>query len=263
MTNDQYSKFARVPLNSETITLLQNRVSVRQFSDQPVDDELVERTLRAAFRAPTSSNIQSYSVIVVRDADSKERLSTVTGNQQHVRDAPVFLAFCADLTRIEHALNARDHTLTNNNLEIGLVSSIDAALVGMSAYLAAGSLGLDGVMIGAVRNDAVAVAEILGLPPRVYCVFGLCLGWAAERPPQKPRMDYNSMVHYERYGQRDDERDLAQAITDYDTELAAHYASVGKLTTPDSWSHDMDKKFNPQLRDELRQQLQKLGFDFR
>ena len=83
--------------------------------------------------------------------------------QRHVRDTPVFLAFCADLTRIEHVVRERGHDIEDNNLEIGLVSSIDAALVGMSAYLAADSLGLKGVMIGAVRNDAVETARILGL----------------------------------------------------------------------------------------------------
>lgn len=250
-------------MTSETIDLLHNRVSVRQYSDKPVEEEQIEAILNASFRAPTSSNIQSYSVIVVRDKEIKEQLSVVTGNQQHVRETPVFLAFCADLTRIEQATRMNGHTIDDNNLEIGLVSSIDASLVGMSVYLAAESLGLKGVMIGAVRNDAVATARILGLPPRVYCVFGMCLGWPEQIPEQKPRMDYSAMVHYERYGALRDNRDIGQIIADYDQVLAAHYQSIGKPTTGDSWSHDMDKKFHPQLRDQLRQQLKELGFDFR
>lgn len=250
-------------LSSETIAVLNNRVSVRGFTDEDVGDEVIEAILGAAFRAPTSSNIQSYSVIVVREQAVKDQLCAITGGQPHVKVAPVFLAFCVDLTRIEHAMSARGHNLEDNNLEIGLVSSIDAALVGMSAYLAADSLGLKGVMIGAVRNDAVATARALGLPPRVYCVFGMCLGRAGEAPAQKPRMDYSSMVHYERYGALRDNRDLAQGLSDYDEALAAHYGGLGKTTTTDSWSHDMDKKFHPQLRDDLRAQLKELGFDFR
>jgi hypothetical protein len=180
-----------------------------------------------------------------------------------VRKAPVFLAFCADLTRIEQAMENNGHTIDDNNLEIGLVSSIDAALVGMSVYLAAESVGLKGVMIGAVRNDAVAVARILGLPPRVYCVFGMCLGWPQAVPPQKPRMDYSRMVHYEQYGSLRDKRTAEQALAAYDAALAQHYSAIGKATTADSWSHDMDRKFHPQLRDKLREQLCELGFDFR
>jgi nitroreductase len=263
MQQPQTASAAALSFTSETIELLQNRVSVRSFTDAPVPEPLIEAILNAAFRAPTSSNIQSYSVIIVRDQAIKDQLAPVTGNQIHVRKAPVFLAFCADLTRIEQAMANNAHTIADNNLEIGLVSSIDAALVGMSVYLAAESMGLKGVMIGAVRNDAVAIARILGLPPRVYCVFGMCLGWPQEVPPQKPRMDYARMVHYEQYGRLQDDRSAAQALADYDAALAQHYTAIGKPTTADSWSHDMDKKFHPQLRDKLRAQLRELGFDFR
>jgi nitroreductase len=248
---------------SETIQLLENRVSVRKYQDQPVGDDLIEAVLKAAFRAPTSSNIQSYSVVVVRDAETLRRLSVVASGQPHVAVAPVFLAFCTDLTRIEHALVRNGHDFDDNNLEVGLVSSIDAALVGMAACLAAESLGLRGVMIGAVRNDAVESARILGLPRRVFCVFGMCLGWPAEAPAQKPRMDYASMVHYERYGEQRNGGDVARAVAAYDQTLARHYPAVGKATTADSWSHDMDKKFHPRLRDNLRRELGELGFDFR
>ncbi len=248
---------------SETLSLLRNRVSVRSYLEKDIDEAMVDAVLAAAFRAPTSSNIQSYSVITVRDQATKDALSAVTGNQKHVRTAPVFLAFCADLTRIERAMTARDHDIADNNLEVGLVSSIDAALVGMSASLAAESLGLRGVMIGAVRNDASETARILGLPHRVYCVFGMCLGWPDDVPPQKPRMAYADMVHRERYGRHDDAREPAARLADYDSELAAHYEAVGKPTTPDSWSHDIDRKFHPQLRDKLRAQLAERGFDFR
>jgi nitroreductase len=248
---------------SETIDLLNNRVSIRKYKADPVPNDLVDRILKAAFRAPTSSNIQSYSVIIVDDPDTRAALAVVTDDQRHVIEAPVFLAFCADLTRIEHVMAQRGHSLKDNNLEIGLVTSIDASLVGMSAYLAAESVGLKGVMIGAVRNDAAATARILGLPDQVYCVFGMCLGWPDEAPAQKPRMDYTAMVHYERYGALRDNRDMAQTLDDYDAALAGHYNGIGKPTTAVSWGHDMDKKFDPQLRDNLRRELKSQGFDFR
>ncbi len=248
---------------SETIALLNNRVSVRSYKDDPVPEELIDQVLQASFRAPTSSNIQTYSVVIVQDPVIRKQLATVAGGQKHVEDAPVFLAFCADLTRIEYALAKHGNTLVDNNLEVGLVASVDAALVGMSAYLAAESVGLKGVMIGALRNDAVATARILGLPSQVYCVFGMCLGFPDQVPPQKPRMDYSTMVHYERFGALRDNRDTGSSLDDYDAALEAHYKSIGMPTTPDSWTHDMDKKFSPQLREGLREQLRQLGFDFR
>jgi len=259
MANENLHADPHIATTSETIEVLHKRVSVRAFKPEPVREAQVEAVLRAALRAPTSSNIQAYSVVVVRDAGSKRRLSVATGNQPHVAETPVFLAFCADLTRIERAMNRHGHSLDDNNLELGLVSTIDAALVGMSAYLAADSLGLKGVMIGGVRNDPAEVARILDLPHRVYCVFGMCLGWPSSTPDQKPRMDYHDVVHFERY-RRDG---LDRALDAYDALLAEHYRQMGKSTSADSWTGEINSKFSRPQRDDLRLTLGKMGFDFR
>ena len=259
MPRDIRHASAKPEITSETIEVLHNRVSIRKYSQEPVTEAHVEAILRAAFRAPTSSNIQAYSVIVVRDPAVKKELAVLTGNQRHVAECPVYLQFCADLTRMENAMKRHGHDLENNNLEYGLVASIDVALVGMSAYLAADSLGIKGLMIGAVRNRPLEVGKLLGMPRRVYPVFGMCLGWPAEAPKQKPRMDYETVVHFERYRTEG----LDDALDAYDAALAAHYDAVGKKTTRDSWTHDIDQKFAAPRRDKLRQFLKEMGFDFR
>ena len=167
------------------------------------------------------------------------------------------------LTRIDHVIQVKGHGFAENNLEFGVVSTIDAALVGMSAYLAAESLGLGGVMIGAIRNNAAETAKILGLPHHVYCVFGMCLGWPAEAPQQKPRMDYAEMVHYERYGNLRNGLGVAGGVKAYDASLAAHYTAAGKATAPDSWTHETGSKFGVQPRPHLRTELEDRGFDFK
>ncbi|MEK9672457.1 MAG: NADPH-dependent oxidoreductase [Rhodospirillaceae bacterium] len=247
------------PVTSETIEVLLNRRSIRKYSDKPVTDEQAAAILEAAFRAPTSSNLQAYSVVQVRDTDTKARLAEIARGQKHIIDCPLFLAFCADLTRVEAAFKKNGHDLDDNNLEMCMVSAVDAALVGMSAYLAADSLGIQGVMIGAMRNDPEAVADLLGLPSRVFVVFGMCLGYPAEAPQQKPRMQQTAIQHLERY---DLEGTLAAADA-YDAELKAHYDSIGKQSTDDSWSHDVDAKFSKRPRQGLREALRKRGFDFK
>jgi len=249
-------------LTSDTIAVLQNRVSVRQFTDQPVSEAAVEAVLSAAFRAPTSSNIQAYSVIIVRDQQVKDALAPVTGNQAHVRATQVFLAFCADVTRLQAAAEMHGAEVGPLNMESCLVASIDAALVGQSAYLAADSIGLKGVMIGAVRNDAAKTAEILKLPKGVYCVFGMCLGYADTVPPQKPRMDIHAVTHRDTYGNQPGIENAETALAGYDTELAAHYRGTGRETTDASWTEDMGTRWATQPRKGLRGQLEEQGFDW-
>ena len=247
------------PTDSETIRVLNDRRSIRKYLPEPVGDAQVEAILEAACRAPTSSNLQAYSILVVRDAEKKALLAETCGKQQHIADCPVFLVFCADLTRIEAALQRGGFDLEDNNLEMGLVSSIDASLVGMAAYAAADSLGLKGVCIGAVRNKPETVAEILGLPKRVYAVFGLCLGYPAAEPKQKPRMPKPGIVHQDTYNAEA----ALSVIDDYNTDLKAHYDSVGTESIDDAWSGTIVNKFAKRPRSGLRDALQKRGFDFR
>ncbi len=58
-----------------------------------------------------------------------------------------------------------------------LLGTLDAALAAQNAVVALESLGLGSVYIGAIRNDIEGVAKELGLPPQVYPVFGLCVGY--------------------------------------------------------------------------------------
>ena len=138
------------------------------------------------------------------------------------------------------------------------MATIDAALLGMSLCLAAESIGLGAVMIGGMRNQPAAVAAELGLPPGVYVAFGLCLGWPAEEPPQKPRMPLSLIVHREQY----DEAALDSELREYDATLAAHYRSEGRKSPDAAWSGVVARGFSRPRRAELRSTLEELGFSF-
>ena len=240
---------------SETIQVLERRSSIRSFRNESVDDDLLSAILRAACRAPTSSNIQAYSIIVVRDESTRARLAEIAGGQSHVAATPVFLAVCADLARAERACKLRGKALEGDSLEMGLVAAVDASLVGMSIMLAAESLGLGCVMIGGLRNQPVDVARVLGLPLRVFAVFGMCIGWPAERPPQKPRMPETAVIHFERYGVERTDGVLAA----YDETLTHHYHGQGRGTA-EPWTARVSVEFSKPRRANLRAHLRTLGF---
>lgn len=241
---------------SDTIETLNNRVSVRSYRPEPIDDATLNTLLNAARRTATSSNTQTYSIIVVRDPQKRERLAELAGNQRHIVECGVFVALCADLARMEQAARMHGETLAVN-LELSMIAIVDAAIVGQSLSLAAESLGLGTVMIGAMRNQPQAVAQLLGLPRGVFVVYGLCIGHIAEKPPQKPRLPEDTVIHYETYTPASDDR-----LREHDAELAAHYEATGRNANPAAWTGFNAKKFNVRQRDRNRAILEEMGFRF-
>lgn len=241
-----------------TDTML-NHVSIRKYNGDPIPNGMLNTILEAARRSPTSSNMQAYTFVVVRNQETKDKLAVLAGNQKHINTCDVFIAICADVHRLEFACDMHDTSL-HKNLENFLVSSVDAAIAGMSLATAAESFGLGTVMIGGMRNHPKDVAEVLNFPDGVYCVYGLCIGVpdADKIPPQKPRLPKNLVIHHETYNHSDPTDD----ITAHDTELAEHYRKLGRNLNDAAWSGVMADKFSKPKRQAMRQTLEDMGFNF-
>jgi len=248
---------APVPV-SALMQQLEGRGTVRDFKPDPVPQAWCDAIVAHGMRAPTSSNRQEYSIIQVDDPHVRQRLSDLSSNQQHIVECPVFFVICADQNRMVSALGRHGAEYPAFGLEGGLVSTIDAAFVGLTMSYVADSMGLSNVMIGAMRNNPVEVAKLLGLPPRCYAVFGLCVGWAATPPRAKPRHAPDAVFHRETYSSAAHEA----AVTRYDADLAAYYRARGTETIDAAWSGVMSQKFGTSTRTELRAQLGALGFAF-
>ncbi|MGB7340090.1 MAG: hypothetical protein WBC91_14435, partial [Phototrophicaceae bacterium] len=185
-------------------------------------------------------------------------LAESAGGQKHIETCDVFVAICADITRLEIACEIHGETL-GKNLENFLVSSVDAAIAGMSVATAAESFGLGHVMIGGMRNHPQKNAETLGLPKGVYVVYGMCLGFpSADIPPQKPRLQEDLIIHYEQY----DSSDPREKLQAHDQELAEHYESLGRNLNSAAWTGVMANKFKQPKRPNMREELEGMGFKF-
>lgn len=239
---------------SQTIETLTRRVSIRDYTDEPVTDETVLAILNAARRSATSSNVQAYSFVVVRHPETKRQLAQLTGNQKHVENCPVFVAVCCDISRMRLACEMNGQPIATN-MELTMVAIVDAALAGQSAALAAESLGLGTVMIGGIRNRPREVCQLLGLPKDVFCLYGLCMGYPARIPPQKPRLQQESVIHFEQY------TPVSEAILrEHDAQLAAHYRGEGRKSPDAAWTGVLASKFNVRQRDHLREFLEEQGY---
>jgi nitroreductase len=246
------------------LDLLLKHRSVRSYLPQALPAGTLEMLVAAAQSASTSSNLQAWSLVAVEDSARKARLSQLVGNQAHVRAAPLFLVWLADLARLERI--AADQGQTSEGLdylELLLVGVIDAALAAQNTVVALESLGLSSVYIGGIRNQPEAVAAELALPPGVFATFGMCVGYEDPKHPAqvKPRLPQAAVLHREQYSLAAQQ----QAISDYDQVMAQFYAGQG-MRQPD-WTSTVANRVKSAAslsgRDRLAQALHALGFKIR
>ncbi|MDO9380325.1 MAG: nitroreductase family protein [Nocardioidaceae bacterium] len=189
-------------VGSAVIDLQLAHRSVRQFLDVEVSDAQLAAIVAAAQSASTSSNLQTWSVVSVRDPARKARLAHLAGDQSFVERAPVLLVWVADLSRARR-LAARADVVVDaaDYLESTLIAFVDAALASQNAVVAAESLGLGCAYVGAIRNHPEQVAAELGLPPSAVAAFGLAVGVPdpAEDADVKPRLPQGAVWHREAY----------------------------------------------------------------
>ncbi|WP_240756697.1 nitroreductase family protein [Roseicella aquatilis] len=248
------------PWNTTIAGLLDHR-SVRGYRPDPLPEGVLETLVAAAQSAATSSNLQTWSVVTVEDPAARAVLAEVAGDQKHILECPLFLVFLADVSRNERLGLAEGRPLEGlPYLETFLVAAIDAALAAQNAVVAAESLGLATVYIGALRNDPVRVAEVLGLPPGVAGVFGLCVGHAKDgaEGEVKPRLPQSVVLHRGRY----DAGAEAAARAAYDAEMRAF--SQRNEMADDTWTRRVIARIGTiralRGRDRLAAALQALGF---
>lgn len=250
--------------NETLATLLAHR-SVRAYRSEPLPAGTLETLVAAAQSASSSSNLQAWSVIAVEDAARKDRLATLGGDQQFIRACPLFLVWIADLARLEAIGTQRGLVHDGlDYLEMFMLALVDAALAAQNAAVAAESLGLGVVYIGAMRNHPEAVAAELCLPPRSFAVFGMCVGYpdAQRLAAIKPRLPQRAVLHRETY----DADALPDAVTAYDATMATFYREQ-QMRTSGPWAeHSLRRVAGPQTlsgRDRIREALHKLGFELR
>ena len=94
-------------MSTPTIEQIHRHSSARRYKSDPVPASLIETIVAVGQRSSTSSNLQTYSVVAVTDEERRARLAELCDNQRQVREAPSFLAWCADLSRMERVCQLR------------------------------------------------------------------------------------------------------------------------------------------------------------
>ena len=171
----------------QTLDSIRARRNVRQYTDQPITREDLERILDAGRRAPSANNWQPWNFVVVTDRAALVELAKaweMVG--RHIARSAATVAFV-----VKEPEDARQRDLV----------MYDLGQVTANIMLAAADLGI-GSGHSAVRDQAQA-QRVLGFPDGYFAAFMVGLGYPADRPLRplrRPnRRSLDEVVHWDHW----------------------------------------------------------------
>ena len=241
------------------IEAMLNRRSVRKYTDQKPTDEVIETVVRAGQHAPFAA--QLCSLLLTR--------------KKAPFGAPLWFTVCVDMHRMELVMAKRGWTTRANNLSMLIFGIQDAALMAENMVMAAESLGMGSCFLGNAFYRVKQIQKRYRLPPRVFPLVELVMGYPAEEFPPRPRYPLDFTLFEDRYPElRDETIEQAMRVMD-EGYLAQGYYRKQKAKiklevereetfTYDnySWTEHISRKWGQWMGDpnEILEQLEACGF---
>ncbi len=177
-----------------------SRATVRAYDpERHISEELLDSILERAMRAPTTGNMQLYTIIVTRDPERKAALTPLHFNQPASTGADVLLTVCADFNRFTRWCQLSKADPGYDNLLSFMSAMTDAVIVAQQIVTIAETEGLGTCYLGTVTYNADKISELLNLPELVIPVACISLGYPAAPAQQCERLPLKAVVHSEQY----------------------------------------------------------------
>ena len=159
-----------------------HRLSVRQYQTKDVEQEKIEKLLRAAMAAPSACNQQPWEFYVVTNKDVIKALSAASPDAKCAAGAPVVFVPCF-----------RSEGIAPEYFNIDMSAAVENLL------LEADSQGLGAVWMGISPDTGrmEAVRKVLDVPSDLSPFALIPCGYPAEERPQEDRYE-EKRVHYVR-----------------------------------------------------------------
>ncbi len=180
--------------------LLMKRRSVRNFKDQAVPKEIIEKLLNAANNAPTGGNIQPISIILIQEIESRHKLAEIVGNQPWVKNAPLSMIFCVDFNRVKRwaAINGTEFKGEKAFFHF-LIAYADLMCAAQTVVLLAERYGLGSVYVGSIQINMDDARRYFSIPEYVLPLMVLSIGYPKSIPGNIPKLKRDVIAHKEQY----------------------------------------------------------------
>lgn len=246
-------------MENTVIETMLNHRSVRKYTKQKPTDETIQTIVQAGQQAPFAS--QLYSVLLTR--------------KKAPFGAPLWFTICVDLYKLERFMKLRGWEVLTNDLSLLFFGIQDAAYMAENMVVAGESLGLFSCFLGAAPYMADKIARDFKLPPRVFPLVQLVMGYPAEEFPPRPRWPLSFTLFEDQYPEFTDEQvteamkvmDEGYLAQDYYSKLKAKIRlEKGRKETFTyenySWTEHISRKWGQWYESpkELLEQLEQRGF---
>ena len=247
--------------DNPVIEAMLSRKSIRKYKEDQPSDEVIAAVVRAGQQAPFA--YQLCSLLLSRK------------QKKNPFRAPLLFTVCVDSHRHERIMAKRGWKMVTNDLSLLFFGIQDAALMAENMVMAAESLGMGSCFLGGVPYYADKIIEQYKLPPRIFPLVGLAMGYPAQDPPPRPRYPIEFALFEDHYPEFSDEL-VERAMADMDEGyLAQGYYRKQKALIPlevereesytyktYSWTEHISRKTGQWLPSphELLEQLAKCGF---
>ncbi|MCH8225139.1 MAG: nitroreductase family protein [Chloroflexi bacterium] len=167
----------------EVYDCIRSRRTVRNFKPDPVPDRVLNRILRAGRWAPSSSNVQPWHFIVIKNPATIQTMGGIATQGTFLGQAPLAIAIV---------------------MEDAARPQLDAGRVIQQMELVAWSEGLGTCFVGLrAEEQQVALKELLGIPSEMELITILPFGYREEGFTGRgvARKSMAEIAHSEKFGQ--------------------------------------------------------------
>jgi nitroreductase len=179
------------------LDLVRKRQSVRRYDSRPIEAEKLERCLEAARLAPSASNSQPWTFIVVDEPELRRKVAVETYGKmdrfnKFALQAPVIVVVVLEkmpvITRVGAMIMKREYPL------------IDIGIAAEHLCLQAAADGLGTCMLGWFNEKSIR--QLLGIPREKRIGLLITLGYPGEGYPlrEKKRKGISEVVRRNAYG---------------------------------------------------------------
>jgi len=211
-------------LVAATMKVIQDRRSIREYTDEPVSEEHLEMILEAARQAPSGENAQPWRFIIVKDAETRKRLGTLAGGGSGRRFTAEFVTqkMQERFSSLEDEAKKRAafEKLTSGQVSAFLADApvsivvcgkkdvwdmpydTSAAIENMLLMVTALGLGACWVIAPCIDiRDEERVKALLGIPEGFKAVSIISVGHPTRPHRPRPRIPMQDLVFREKWGE--------------------------------------------------------------